>query len=203
MLFPPEPEEQDTVNARQLPAPMELGVTAAAQRDLPRRFFRSWPAMVNHERSLRQTELATAISPQHLLPETAKTAAGVTASIVTPSAETLCEEYRVAARAAPPGLLPHSAASLPCSEEHRTRIQASGKPLSSAASTSWRSSHAEPSVPSAGQSQTPEKSKARSADATTSASSGRWILYKELMRAWRTASAGEGGWKRVRERGMA
>ncbi len=61
-------------------------------------------------------------------------------------------------------------------------METRGKPLSSAASISCPSSHAEPSVPSAGRSQTLGKSTARSAEATTSASSGRWAACREPIK---------------------
>lgn len=118
-------------------------------------------------------------------------------AVVAAPAPATRDERRAATRPAAPGLLPHACASLPRPVGYeRTRIHERGKPLSTAAASSFASSHSGSSEESVGRSQTPGNSRAKSAAATRSASSGRWAAWREPIRAARKASAGDEGAER-------
>ncbi|MDQ2841903.1 MAG: hypothetical protein M3Y72_12875 [Acidobacteriota bacterium] len=164
MLFPPQPEEEVAVHARQLPTAMEADMAADAQGNVSGGSVRSRTPVMHHEQTLGQADLATPVPGQHLL------------AVVTGAAQSLGDERRIPAGPAPPGRLFHllfPPTPLPCPVPSSTRIEAKDNPLSSAAPTSCPSSHSALTVTSSGRSQTPVQSNARSAEATTSASSGR------------------------------
>jgi len=140
---------------------MQPGMTTAAQCDLPGRFLPTRPAMVDQQLSVRETNPTTAVPPEHLFTETAEILSGMPLAVIAGSAESLREQRRTATGPAPPGRLSHwsvSSLPLPCPAVASTWIEASGKPLSSAASRSWRSNQVELRDESCGRSQTPAQS---------------------------------------------
>ncbi len=60
MLLAPQPEEKRAIDTRLLLPPMQPGMAAAAQRNLPGRFLRARPAVMHDQSLARETELATA-----------------------------------------------------------------------------------------------------------------------------------------------
>ncbi len=162
MLLAPQPEEERAIDTRQLLPAMQPGMAAAAHCDLPRRFVRARAAMVDEQRPVGETHLTAAVPPEHLLAETAESVAGVPPAIIIATTQSVRDEHRLAADPAPPGRLLHrsgSPAPLPCpAAAASTRIEASGNPLSSAASRSWRSNQVELRDESCGRSQTPAQS---------------------------------------------
>src|SRR3954452_24883546 len=169
---------------------MEAQMTAPAEGDVPGRFLRPGPAMVDDQALESQTHLTATVAAQHRFAMPAKQAHGVPLPVIATPAQTEGEQVRAAARPAPPDRLPSLHTSLPGPSE-RARIHASGKPLSTAAPHSFPSSQPALKAGSCGRTQTPGKSNAKSAASTRSASSGRCLLYKEATRAERTWSRGE------------
>ncbi len=64
MLLAPQPEEERAIDTRQLPPPMQPGMAATTERDLPGRFLRARPAMVDEQLPVSQTDLTTAVPPE-------------------------------------------------------------------------------------------------------------------------------------------
>src|SRR5438309_11474583 len=111
---------------------MEAQMTAPAEGDVPGRFLRPGPTMVDDQALESPTHLTATVAAQHRFAMPAKKAHGVPLPVIAAPAQTEGEQVRAAAPPAPPGRLPSAHTSLAGPSE-RTRIHWSGKPFSTAA----------------------------------------------------------------------
>src|SRR3954447_9895024 len=178
---------------------MEAQMAASAEGNLQGRFLPAGPAMVDHQGVEGQAHLAAPIATQNLLAETAEPEARAPPPVIAAPAQAAGNQRRTAAGAAPKRPLPHTetpgpAQPAPASPFAATTwIQAKGNPLSTAAAESCSSSQRGLKPASRGVIHSPGRSSSRLAEAIRSASSGRWPLYKEMIRAERSWSRGETG----------
>src|SRR5664279_5403567 len=103
MRFAPQAEKEVRVETGELAAALHADVAAQTEGDLPRETVAAGTAARRHQPGLRQTQLAAAVSAEHVYPMAAEVPFGMPVAVIATAAEPARHQLGAAAGPAPPG----------------------------------------------------------------------------------------------------